>query len=177
MDYYAYAWLHEDYIVNAFIAQSGTSMMTGPFAPKDKQTRAKEGWFNMTQTLGCGGAEKGSSTLACAQKATLEQIQAAMPQASGFESIVGFFGPTYDDEVVFENIYELGKEGEFVRQVISNFRHTIQTLIPMAATLDRQQPKRIFHILPDPSGTSARLACRCCTTERVPLRYCCSRKG
>lgn len=121
VDYYAYAWLHEDEIVNGFIAQSGTAMMTGPFAPKDKQTRAKEGWFNMTTNLGCGGAEKGSSTLACAQRATLDQIQAAMPKASGFQSVVGFFGPTYDDEVVFEDIYELGREGEFVRKV--NYEH------------------------------------------------------
>jgi cholinesterase len=118
VDYYSYAWLHEDEIVNGFITQSGTAMMTGPFAPKDKKTRAKEGWFNMTQTLGCGGKEKGYSTLACAQKATFEQIQAAMPKAAGFEGVVGFFGPTYDDEVVFENIYDLGQEGEFIKKVI-----------------------------------------------------------
>jgi cholinesterase len=118
VDYYSYAWLHEDEIVNAFIAQSGTAMMTGPFAPKDKETRAREGWFNMTQALGCGGAEKGSSTLTCAQQATYQQIQEAMPKAPGFEGVVGFFGPTYDDEVVFENVYDLAREGEFVQKVI-----------------------------------------------------------
>jgi len=118
VDYYSYIWL-KDPIVNAFIAQSGTAMMTGPFAPEEPEERAAA-WFNMTVKLGCGGKEAGAAaTVYCAQeKATVQQIQDAMPKATGFAGTVGFFGPTFDNKTVHKNIYKLAKAGKLVHKVI-----------------------------------------------------------
>jgi cholinesterase len=117
VDYYAYSWL-DNPIVNAFIAQSGTAMMTGPFAPKGKKDRAAA-WYNVSSTLGCGGEEAGYATIECAQTKTAKQIQDAIPKVAGFQAVVGFFGPTYDDEFVFRDVNSRAEDGDFIQKVLS----------------------------------------------------------
>jgi cholinesterase len=118
VDYYAYAW-QDNPIVNAFIAQSGTAMMTGPFAPKGKKERATA-WYNVSSKLGCGGEEAGYATIQCAQTKTTKEIQNALPKVAGFQAVVGFFGPTYDDDFVFRDVHDRAKAGDFIQKVMSS---------------------------------------------------------
>jgi cholinesterase len=71
VDVYAFAW-KDDPIVNGFIAGSGTALTSDLFKPASKRLNA---WYRLTKGLGCGGVEAGQSTLECAQKKTVSEIQ------------------------------------------------------------------------------------------------------
>lgn len=119
VDYYAYAWT-QDPIVNGFIIQSGSAMMTGPYKPEPNDVRAWA-WYQTTTALGCGGEDAGEATLACAQGKTQDEIQQAMPIRTGFSSLSGWFGPTYDNRTLFNDVYARAAAGKFIRRVSSEF--------------------------------------------------------
>ncbi|KAF1807813.1 alpha/beta-hydrolase [Eremomyces bilateralis CBS 781.70] len=116
VDYYAYAWT-KDPIVNGLIASSGTAMMTGPFSltrPGD----SNDGWYKLSASLGCGGAEAGERTIACAQTKSMKEIQAAIPipSGTGVSMITGMFGPMVDNQTIFSDYYERAKAGNFIQR-------------------------------------------------------------
>jgi hypothetical protein len=168
VDYYAYAWL-DNPLVNAFIAESGTAMMTGPFAPKDKKERAAA-WYQVSSKLGCGGEEAGYATIECAQTKTTKEIQDALPPASGFQAVVGSFGPTYDDEFVFQDVASRAEDGDFIQKVAIRLGLKESFTNGEIAIIDRKQPKRIVHILHDSSRCYTRTGHR--TEQWVQMRYC-----
>ncbi|KAF2404350.1 alpha/beta-hydrolase [Trichodelitschia bisporula] len=115
VDYYSYKWL-EDPHISAFIAQSGTAMMSGPFAPTTTAAR-EDAWFKTSEKLGCGGKSAGKTAVACVQKKTLAELQAAMPvPTSLMEAVVGYFGPTIDDKIIFSDFPARAKAGKFVQK-------------------------------------------------------------
>jgi carboxylesterase type B len=118
VDYYAFTWA-KDPIINAMITQSGTAMMSGPFAPLPIEERHKA-WYATTEKLGCGGQSAGpEATLKCAQTKSTKEIQDAMPQATGFKATVGYFGPTVDERTLFSDVYARAKAGKFIQKVNS----------------------------------------------------------
>lgn len=116
VDYYAYAWA-KDPIVNGFISQSGTAMMSDLFKPVSNKAEA---WFQMSKKAGCGGPEAGAESLKCVQSKTVQQLQNALPPptGTGFEMLVPAFIPTADEKTVFSNVYERARNGDFAQQVV-----------------------------------------------------------
>jgi carboxylesterase type B len=100
VDFYSYAWA-KDPIVAGFIAESGNAFGWG--LPNSKEMAAT-GWYNVSVTLGCGDNTTDSAqVLACMQKQNYTAILEAVPSLSGTSGILGLFGPTVDDTVVFAN--------------------------------------------------------------------------
>lgn len=100
IDFYSYAWANES-IASGFISESGNVFGWG--LPNTREFAAN-GWFNVSATLGCGGADSNSSeVLACMRKQNATAILNAIPAMSGTASILGLFGPTIDDTVVLAN--------------------------------------------------------------------------
>jgi cholinesterase len=100
VDFYSYAWA-SDPIAAGFIPESGTVFSWG--LPNSKASSAKA-WFNVSATLGCGDSSSDAATvLSCMRKQNYTAILKAIPTSSGTSSILGSFGPTVDDTVVFSN--------------------------------------------------------------------------
>lgn len=115
VNYYSFIWT-EDPIVKGFISDSGSALIAGPFASEPLTNRHKS-WFNVSSTLGCGGSEAGSSTVACVQNKTALQILKAMPNEVGLAQITGDFGPTFDNKTVFYDYQERTKNGNYIKKV------------------------------------------------------------
>jgi cholinesterase len=118
VDYYAYAWL-DDPIVNGFISQSGTSMMTDQDYDYRKLVQLRnDAWYEMTQKLGCGGQDKGDETVKCAQGKAWQQVQAAIPGNKGQANVFQTgFGPIPDEKVLPNNYYARAKAGKLIMKV------------------------------------------------------------
>jgi len=100
VDFYSYAW-SSDPIAAGFIPESGNVFSWG--LPNAKATAAAV-WFNVSAALGCGDASADpASVLACVRTKPYTAVLAAIPPSSGTSSILGLFGPTVDDTVVFAN--------------------------------------------------------------------------
>jgi cholinesterase len=100
VDAYSYAWA-SDPIAAGFIPESGN--MFGWGLPNSKAVAA-EAWLNVTETFECGNASSDPATvLSCMRNQTYTSILNAIPALSGTASILGGFGPTVDDTVIFSN--------------------------------------------------------------------------
>ncbi len=100
VDAYSYAWA-SDPIASGFIPESGTVFSWGL---PNSQASAAQAWFNVSATLGCGGASSDAATvLSCMRRQNYTAILNAIPASSGTSSILGSFGPTIDNTVVFSN--------------------------------------------------------------------------
>jgi cholinesterase len=103
VDYYSYAW-NDDPIAAGFIPESGTVFSWG--LPNRPETTAVY-WFNVTASVGCGDATSNpADVLSCMRKQNYTSILSAIPTFSGTAGILGGFGPTVDDKVVFANYRE-----------------------------------------------------------------------
>lgn len=103
IDFYSYAWT-KDPIASGFIPESGTVFSWG--LPNSKAAGAAA-WFNVSATLGCGDASSDSaSVLSCMRSKSSAAVLNAIPTGSGTAAILGSFGPTVDDTVVFSNYSE-----------------------------------------------------------------------
>lgn len=104
MDFYSYAW-DSDPIAAGFISESGTAFSWGlPHSQADSATF----WFNVSSTLGCGDASSNASeVVACMRTKDAQDILNTNPGASSVQTnILGYFGPTVDDTVIFSNYSE-----------------------------------------------------------------------
>lgn len=100
IDFYSYAW-NSDPIAAGFVPESGNVFGWG--LPNSKATGAAA-WYNVTATLGCGNSSSDpASVLACMRTKNSSEILNAVPSTSGTAGILGYFGPTVDDTVVFAN--------------------------------------------------------------------------
>lgn len=100
IDLYSYAWT-SDPIAAGFIPESGNALGWG--LPNSKQSGAAA-WYNVTSTLGCGNASSNpSDVLSCMRRQNYTAILDSVPNISGTAGILGLFGPTVDDTVVFAN--------------------------------------------------------------------------
>lgn len=100
IDIYSYAWTG-DPIAAGFIAESGNVIGWGLPNSKDFAAAA---WYNVSTTLGCGNASSDSTAvLECMRSQNYSNILDSVPAATGTSAILGYFGPTEDDVVVFSN--------------------------------------------------------------------------
>jgi cholinesterase len=103
VDLYSYAY-NSDPIAAGFIPESGTVFSWG--LPNSKTVAAK-GWFGTAQNLGCGNSSTDAATLvSCMRSKNSTALLAAIPPTSGTAGILGLFGPTVDDTIVFSNYTE-----------------------------------------------------------------------
>jgi carboxylesterase type B len=99
VDYYTYAWA-SDPIAAGFIPESGTVLSFG----QSTVNQSAAAWYNVTATLGCGDASSdAASVLSCMRTKNYTQILNAIPAQSGLNSIIGDFGPTIDETVIFSD--------------------------------------------------------------------------
>ncbi|CAL3969340.1 hypothetical protein PZA11_006090 [Diplocarpon coronariae] len=100
IDLYSYAWT-EDPIAAGFIPESGNAI--GWALPNSKNFTATA-WYNVSSSLGCGGASSDPETvLSCMRLQNSTALLDAIPETTGTASILGYFGPTEDDKIVFTN--------------------------------------------------------------------------
>lgn len=104
VDFYSYAW-DSDPIAAGFISESGTAFSWG--LPHSKDTSATA-WFNVTSMLGCGDASSNATgVLSCMRTKNYQDVLNVIPAATDVASnILGNFGPTVDDTVIFSNYSE-----------------------------------------------------------------------
>ncbi|KAF8855649.1 carboxylesterase [Acephala macrosclerotiorum] len=100
VDFYSYAW-DSDPIAAGFIPESGNVFGWG--LPNSKASGAAA-WFNVSGTLGCGNASSDpADVLSCMRKQNYTTILNAIPPSTATGGILGYFGPTVDETVVFSN--------------------------------------------------------------------------
>ncbi|KAB8300033.1 hypothetical protein EYC80_000272 [Monilinia laxa] len=111
IDFYNYAWV-EDPIVAGFIPQSGTVLS---WDLPNKAENVALAWWNVTEALGCGGSSS-SNVTACVRTKNTTEIINAISTTSGSEGVLGSFGPTADEVVVFSNYTERSLAGKFTKK-------------------------------------------------------------
>jgi len=112
VDYYDYAWT-SDPIVNGFITESGTATSFSNPAPPNNTAY----WFNATEKLGCGCASAGiPATVACMRTKSFQQILNATASPPGPAAVLGQFGPTADNQVVFSDYAARAAAGQFTQK-------------------------------------------------------------
>ncbi|KAK6858393.1 hypothetical protein PG995_006092 [Apiospora arundinis] len=114
VDYWSFAWT-EDPIVAGLIPQSGTSLS---FLPNTKEY-SESLWYNVSQTIGCGGPENDASqVLACIRAADVAIVLAAAAKVPALPTLAlpqATFHPTVDNVTVFADYKSLASEGRFSR--------------------------------------------------------------
>lgn len=112
IDFYTYAWT-EDPIANAFIAESGTSLAFSNPTPLNNTAT----WFNASMKLGCGGASVDvEQSIACVRTKNFTDVLAATTVSSPLAAVLGQFGPTVDNQVVFSDYDVRGPAGNFIQR-------------------------------------------------------------
>ncbi|KAF2737760.1 cholinesterase precursor [Polyplosphaeria fusca] len=114
VDYYSFAW-KQDPIVAGLISHSGTSMS---FNPNTKEY-AQQIWYNVSQTIGCGGPnDEPAAVVACVRAADASIVLAAARNVPALPTIAlaqATFHPTIDNVTVFANYEELSASGAFAK--------------------------------------------------------------
>lgn len=102
------------------------------FGNRYKNT-SEEAWYLTSSLLGCGNAttESASEVLTCMTRKSAQDVLNASkaiqapfvatvsnPLAKLYEGVIGTFGPTIDNIVVFENYTLLGEQGRFIQTPI-----------------------------------------------------------
>jgi carboxylesterase type B len=114
VDHYSFAW-KEDPIVAGIIAHSGTSLSFNP----NTVEYAQKIWYNVTQSIGCGGPnDDPAAVLSCVRAADASVVLAAsakVPPLPTIALVQATFHPTIDNVTVFGNYEELSASGAFAK--------------------------------------------------------------
>jgi carboxylesterase type B len=112
VDYWSFAW-KKDPIVSGLIPMSGTSL---GFLPNTKEY-SRSLWFNVSQSIGCGGPNDSSSqVLSCVRSKNTSVILAAAAKVPPLPTLAltqATFHPTIDNITVFSDYEQLSARGEF----------------------------------------------------------------
>lgn len=114
VDLYSYAW-KEDPIVAGTIMHSGNA-----FAFATRQlSDAANAWYTASTAVGCGNSTTSTAdaVLACMRSSntTFTALENAANTQTGLGSLLGSYGPTVDEKVVFSNYRALGAAGNFTK--------------------------------------------------------------
>lgn len=113
VDYYSYAFT-SDPIANGFIAQSGTV-----FSPNTQAntTTSANSWYTVAKNLLCGDEDSDQDrVLSCMKSKSWEAVQKAIPSGAGLSDVVGSFGPTVDDIIIFGDYPQRSVAGKFIKK-------------------------------------------------------------
>ncbi|KAL3487569.1 Alpha/Beta hydrolase protein [Aspergillus germanicus] len=100
----------EDPIAHGLIAHSGV------VSPRigSNTTEVLATWYNISQTLGCGGASAGEATVTCMRSKTQEELLAAI-ENQGTSALASGFVPYGDGVVLPEDIGAAAEAGDFAK--------------------------------------------------------------
>ncbi|KAL4877073.1 Alpha/Beta hydrolase protein [Aspergillus karnatakaensis] len=110
-DLLAYSY-PDDPIAHALISHSGVAIASSRISPN--VTEVLNTWYNVSQTLGCGGAEAGEGTVACVRSKSQDEILAVIDDR-GSSALMGGFTPYGDGVVVPQDILAQAETGNFAR--------------------------------------------------------------
>jgi carboxylesterase type B len=114
VDYWSFAW-KKDPIVAGLIPMSGTSLSFLPNTPEYAQTL----WYNVSQTVGCGGpSEDAATVLSCVQSKDTSVLLAAAAKVPALPTLAlaqATFHPTVDNVTVFSDYQQLAASGDFAK--------------------------------------------------------------
>lgn len=114
IDYWSFAH-KQDPIVSGLIPMSGTSLS---FLPNTKEY-SQSLWYNVSQTIGCGGPNDDSAqVLSCIRAQDVSVILAAaakVPPLPTLATAQATFHPTIDNITVFSNYEQLSESGMFAK--------------------------------------------------------------
>ncbi|KAF2832580.1 cholinesterase precursor [Ophiobolus disseminans] len=114
VDYWSFAW-KADPIVSGLIPMSGTSLS---FLP-NTQDYSRMLWYNVSQTVGCGGPNDDSAeVLSCVRSmntAVLLAAAARVPPLPTQATAQATFHPTVDNVTVFADYERLSASGAFAK--------------------------------------------------------------
>ncbi|KAL2861210.1 cholinesterase [Aspergillus lucknowensis] len=102
----------EDPIAHGLIAHSGVA--TARAMPSPNATQSLATWYDVSQTLGCGGAEAREETVACMRTKTQEELLAAI-ESQSTSALIGGFLPYGDGVVLPEDISAEADAGNFAK--------------------------------------------------------------
>ena len=108
-----YAWPSEP-IAAGFIVQSGTVLSLGSQAHPSKSADA---WYTVVEALSCGNADSDPiEVLRCMKTKDWAIVQDAIPRGKGLSAVVGKFGPTVDEQVVFSDYVARSVDGRVAKR-------------------------------------------------------------
>ncbi|KAF3041469.1 hypothetical protein E8E11_006081 [Didymella keratinophila] len=114
VDYWSFAW-KQDPIVAGLIPMSGTSLSFLPNTPDYAQTL----WYNVSQTVGCGGPNDDAATvLSCVRTKDSSVLLAAAAKVPALPTQAlaqATFHPTVDNVTVFADYQGLAASGNFAK--------------------------------------------------------------
>lgn len=116
MDYWAFAW-RDDPIVAGLVSHSGVALS---FTPNTRDY-GQSLFFNVSQTLGCGGADAdadAATVIACVRQAGASAVLAAAAKVPALPTQAlsqATFHPTVDDSLVFADYETRARNGSFSR--------------------------------------------------------------
>ncbi|RHZ49641.1 uncharacterized protein CDV56_102850 [Aspergillus thermomutatus] len=110
-DFLAYSY-PEDPIAHALIAHSGAA--SSALSASSDMATIRKTWYNVSATLGCGGADAGEATVACMRaRSSQDLLDAIAPLTAG--GMLGGFTPVGDGTVVPIDVPAAGIAGKFAR--------------------------------------------------------------
>jgi cholinesterase len=114
VDYYSYAYL-DDPIVSGMIAESGavTSFSNPP--PMNNTGY----WYESAKALGCPTNDPKAS-VTCMRTKSMEDVIKASKVANPLQAVLGHFGPSVDNKVVFPDYKERASAGKFIQKPYMN---------------------------------------------------------
>ncbi|TLD35340.1 hypothetical protein E2P81_ATG11459 [Venturia nashicola] len=116
VDFYSYAWT-KDPIVSSMIAESGSVSSFADPQPKDNIGF----WDVAAKALKCPTAkENPKSSVDCVRAKNTEEILEAAKTENPLQAVLGHFGPTIDNKVVFSDYTERSKSGNFIQKPFMN---------------------------------------------------------
>jgi carboxylesterase type B len=114
VDYWSFAWKN-DPIVAGLIPMSGTSLSFLPNTPDYSRSL----WYNVTQTVGCGGPADDAATVLSYVRSrnvtTISSAAAKVPALSTQALVQATFHPTVDNATVFSDYQQLAASGAFAK--------------------------------------------------------------
>lgn len=110
VDYITYAY-PDDPIANGIIAQSGVA--NAVFA-SGSSTTVTNNWYNVSESLGCGGEEAGAATITCMREQGTQDILNALTKISNV-SISSGFTPVVDNITLPADITTRLSNGDFAK--------------------------------------------------------------
>jgi carboxylesterase type B len=114
VDYWSFAW-KKDPIVAGLIPMSGTSFSFLPNTPDYARTL----WYNVSQTVGCGGSSDDAATvLSCVRTKDSSVLLAAAAKVPALPTQAlaqATFHPTVDNVTVFADYQGLAASGNFAK--------------------------------------------------------------
>ena len=114
VDYYSYAY-PQDPIVSGMIAESGsvTSFSNPPLMNNSAF------WYNTSAAVGCP-TNDAKASVSCMRTKSMVDILNASKVVNPLQAVLGHFGPTVDNKVVFSDYKERAAAGKFIQKPYMN---------------------------------------------------------